>query len=126
MASILRYCEAHSILQHAMISDHLSMLQSSFRCRLLRSSTLCSSPLASDVFGYCLLAGQMKIDVQVSVSVEQECALMCLRLHKKKLAEILWESPPGAEVLLTARHHPALSRTSLTLGSVCLWLLVAR
>ena len=65
------------------------------------------------------------MDVLVSVSVDQEFALMCLRLHKrmKKLAEIHWESPPGADVLLTVRHDPALSRTSLTSDSVSLVLL---
>ena len=69
--------------------------------------------------------GGRAIDVQVSVSVDHGCALVCLRLHKKtkKLPEILWESTPGADVLLTARHHPALSRTSPNSGYVRLWLL---
>ena len=44
----------------------------------------------------------------------------------KKLAEILWESTLGADALLTARHRPALSRTSLTPDSVCLELLESR
>ena len=65
------------------------------------------------VLGYCLVARQVTFDVQVSVSVDQEFAVMSLRLHKKKrLAEILWE---GADVLLTALHHPALL-LSMNLG----------
>ena len=37
---------------------------------------------------------------------------------------VLWESPPGANVLLTARHHSATSRTSQPApASVLLWLL---
>ena len=49
---------------------------------------------------------------------------VCPRQHKrkKKLAEILWESPPGADVLLTA----LVSRTSLASVSVLLWLLESR
>ena len=60
------------------------------------------------------------MDVQGSVSVDQEFTLMCLWLHMRmrKLAEILWESPPDSDVLLTARHQPALARTSLTSDSV--------
>ena len=103
------------------------MLQSRFRCRLLFLSTLCPPPLESDVFGYCLLALRVTIDVLVSESVDQEFASMCLQQHrKKKLAEILWESPPGVDVLLTARHHLAKSRTSLASVSVLLWLLESR
>ena len=34
---------------------------------------------------------------------------MCLRLRKKKLAEILWECPPGADVVLTARQQPGVA-----------------
>ena len=80
--------------------------------------------MASDVIECCLLARPATIDVKISVSVDQEFASMCLRLHKRKkrTAEIvLWESPPGADVLLAARHHPAASRTSLlALASVVL------
>ena len=36
--------------------------------------------------------------MQDSASVDQEFASMCLRLHKR---EILWQSPPSADVLLT-------------------------
>ena len=117
---ICPYWEAHSLLQCAMHSDHPSVLRSRFRCKLLQLLTLCSPLLASDAFGYCLLAQRVTMDVQVSVSVDQEFTLMCLWLHMrmKKLAVNLRESPPGADVLLTARHHPALSRTSLTSDSV--------
>ena len=68
------------------------------------------------------------MDVQVSVSVDQEFALMCLWLHKRmrKLTEIPQESPPGADVLLTGRHHLALSRTSLTSDFVWMKLLESR
>ena len=69
------------------------------------------------------------IDMQVLVLVDQEHSSMCLRHRKKKklkvLAEIvLWESPPGADVLLTARHHSAASQTYLLVSaSVLVWLL---
>ena len=74
-----------------------------------------------------LLARRVTIDVQVSVLVDQEQS-MCLRHKKKKLmilAEIvLWETDPGAVVLVTARHHSAASRTSLLASAaVLLWLL---
>ena len=89
------------------------------------SPTPCLHPLASVVSECCLLARRVTIDVQVSVSVDQEFASMCLRRHKKrKLAEIvLWESPPGADVLLTARDHPwqrllASVGVSMKLGDV--------
>ena len=47
--------------------------------------------------------------MQVSVSVDQEFALTCLRLYRriKKLAAVLEKLPPGVVVLLTARHHLA-------------------
>ena len=111
-----------------MHSDHPSVLQSRFRCGLLQLLSLCPPLLACDASGYCLLAQRVTMDVQVSVSADQEFALMCLWLHRRmrKLAEILWESPRGADVLLTARQHPALSRTSLTSDSVWLELLESR
>ena len=120
--------QSYTLSQCAMHSDHPSMLRSRFRCRILQLLTLCSPLVVSDVLGYCLLVQWVTMDVQVSVSVEQEFALMCLWLHKRmrKLAEILWDSHPGADVMLTARHHPALSRTSLTSYSVWLVLLESR
>ena len=89
---------------------HFCSVHNALRCKLLQLPTLCSPPLASDVLVYCLLAGQVTIDVQVWVSLDQECALMCLRLHgkKKKLAENLSETP-DAHVVFAARHHPAVS-----------------
>ena len=80
-----------------MLSDLLSMLQSRFRSGLLQLSTLFSPPLASDVLGCSLLARRVTVDVQVSEPVDQDVATMFLRQHKrkKKLAEILWESPPA-------------------------------
>ena len=59
--------------------------------------------------------------------MDQEHASICLWHNKKRelkvLAEIvLWESPPGADVLLTARPHSAASRTSLLASvGVLLW-----
>ena len=68
--------------------------------RLLHLSTTCSLVLVSDVFGYCLLVHRVTMVVEVSVSVDQEFALVCLWLHTRmrKLVAILWESPPGADV----------------------------
>ena len=74
------------------------MLRSRFRCRLLLSSTLCSPPLASDVLGCCLLARRLTtIDVQVSESVDQRSASMCLRQHRRKKKS--GNPHPGADVL---------------------------
>ena len=108
-----------------MLADFLSVMRSHFRCRLLHLLTLCSPPLASDVFECCLLVRRVTIDVQVAESMDQDFPSMFLRRHrrKKKLAEII---PPGANVLLTARHHPAVSRNSQNSVSVSLWLLESR
>ena len=108
--------EVHSLSQCAMLSDHLSVLRSQFCCGLLQLLMLCSPLLVSDVFGYCLLAQRLTTDVQVSVSVDQEFALLCLQLHRRmrNFAVNLRELPPGADVLLTARYQQASSRTFLT------------
>ena len=88
----------------------------------MRLSTLSSPQLASYVSEGFLLAQRVTSDVQVSVSVDQEFSLMCLRLHRRmrKFAVVLEKLPPGADVLLTAGHHPASSRTFLTSDSLCL------
>ena len=85
----------------------------------LLSSSLCSPPLTSDIFGSCLHAWWVTIDVQVSESVDQEFASMCLRQHrKKKLAEIFGDLFLAPNVLLTCRHHPA-SVTNLSGFGLC-------
>ena len=87
-----------------MLSDLSSRLKSQFCCRHLRLPTLCSPLLVSDVFGYSLLSQRETTDVQVSVSADQEFALMCLRLYRRMrtLAVLLEKLPPDAFVLLTA------------------------
>ena len=62
--------------------------------------------------------------MQVSVSVDQEFALTCLRLYRRMrtLAVVLVKLPHGAFVLLTALHHPASTATFLTSDSwLVLW-----
>ena len=51
-------------------------------------------------------------DEQISVFVDQEFASMCLRLYRKMRSFlVLAKIPPGAYVLLTARHRSAVSLT---------------
>ena len=107
-----------------MRSGHPSTLKSQFCCHHLQWPTLRSLLLVSDVLEYSPLSQRETTDVQVSVFVDQEFAWMCLRLHRRmrKFAVVPEKLPPGADVLLTARHHPASSRTFLTSDS--LWLVL--
>ena len=56
--------------------------------------------------------------MQISLSVDQEFALTCLRLIRmmKKLAVVLEKLPPGAFVLLTAQHHPGVDAHASDFG----------
>ena len=78
--------------------------------------------MANTVFRFGILSSLSQrgaTDVQVSVCVDKEFALTYLRLKRRmrKFAVVLEKLPPGANVLLTAQHHPASSRTFLTSDS---------
>ena len=99
-------------------------MRSRFRCRPLPSSTPCSLPLASDVSECCLVArqGQLTCTFQYLWTKNMH---RCLRDKKnrklKVLAEIvLWESPPGANVLPTLSASPG-QRNKLLCGLLLLF-----
>ena len=92
-----------------MRSDRPSTLKSQFCCHHLRLPTLCSPLLVSDFFDTVFsLSGRQR--AQVSVFVDQEFALMCLRLHQRlrKFVVVLEKLLLGADVLLIALQSPGV------------------